>query len=255
MARIDGRPVGARECGQFGDAVVDALAACTDSGHMLEGFAQLASSFGFEGFSFLLLGSAGADSQVLKHWTTAGPGWTNRYATRGYHLLDPRVTLTRHRSVPVTWSLPVSREPRVRSFASDAARHSIRSGVAWSLHDARVGRVVIGWDSKAPSASEPGVRQHLATLALLAGFVHESMVSMCEDESRTVDASKLTSRERECVELAAHGMTSADIADKLGITARTANFHFGNIVTKLGALNRSEAIARAVAARLVALDP
>jgi len=64
----------------------------------------------------------------------------------------------------------------------------------------------------------------------------------------------LTSREAECVALGARGMTSADIAQKLRITERTANFHFGNVIAKLGALNRSEAIAKAVAYRLVAIE-
>ena len=41
-------------------------------------------------------------------------------------------------------------------------------------------------------------------------------------------------------------MTSIDIGEKLGIAERTVNFHFGNILSKLGALNRHEAIAIAV---------
>ncbi len=61
----------------------------------------------------------------------------------------------------------------------------------------------------------------------------------------------LTPRERECVSFAARGMTSADIGAKLGITERTVNFHFGNITTKLGVLNRAEAIVRALALHAV----
>jgi DNA-binding CsgD family transcriptional regulator len=53
------------------------------------------------------------------------------------------------------------------------------------------------------------------------------------------------------VSLAARGLTSVDIGHKLGITERTVNFHFGNITTKLGVLNRSEAIVRALALRVV----
>ena len=259
MALTEGRSIDAGKCTEFGDVVVDALVACSKSNHMLNAFAKLATSFGFEGFSYLLLGSAASEPQLLKHWTTAGPRWTARYATRGYHLIDPRVTLTRLRSVPIIWSLPSeSNVPRVRSFVQDAARHSIRGGVAWSLHDARVGRVVIAWDSKAaaesPDAREASIQGKLASLALLAGFVHEAMMVHCQGTARNTTYKKLTSRERECVALAAHGMTSADVAVKLGITPRTANFHFGNIMSKLGALNRSEAIARAVAANLVLLD-
>ena len=49
-------------------------------------------------------------------------------------------------------------------------------------------------------------------------------------------------------------MTSADIALKLSITERTVNFHVGNILAKLGALNRGEAIARGVALNLVSVS-
>jgi DNA-binding CsgD family transcriptional regulator len=38
---------------------------------------------------------------------------------------------------------------------------------------------------------------------------------------------------------------------KLGITERTANFHFSNILSKLGAMNRAEAIAKAAARGLL----
>jgi DNA-binding CsgD family transcriptional regulator len=61
----------------------------------------------------------------------------------------------------------------------------------------------------------------------------------------------LSPRELQCLQYAAHGMTSQDIAVKLGIAERTANFHFSNLISKLGVLNRHEAIATAVARGLV----
>ena len=54
----------------------------------------------------------------------------------------------------------------------------------------------------------------------------------------------LSPRERQCLEMAARGLTSGDIGTKLGIAERTANFHFSNLISKLGVLNRHEAIAR-----------
>jgi DNA-binding CsgD family transcriptional regulator len=42
-------------------------------------------------------------------------------------------------------------------------------------------------------------------------------------------------------------MTSIEIGFKLGLTARTANYHFTNSISKLGVLNRKEAGAKAVA--------
>ena len=42
---------------------------------------------------------------------------------------------------------------------------------------------------------------------------------------------------------------------KLGLAERTANFHFSNIISKLGVLNRGEAIATAVNRGLIRLEP
>ena len=43
----------------------------------------------------------------------------------------------------------------------------------------------------------------------------------------------------------------SELASELGITQRTVNFHFGNIMGKLGVLNRAEAIVRAIGLRMV----
>ena len=61
----------------------------------------------------------------------------------------------------------------------------------------------------------------------------------------------LTAQELTCLSLSARGQTSADIGLKLGIKARTVNFHFSNILKKLNAMNRQEAIAKAMSANLL----
>ena len=58
---------------------------------------------------------------------------------------------------------------------------------------------------------------------------------------------ELTHRERQCLGMAANGLTSGDIGGKLGIAERTVNFHMGNVLRKMEALNRAEAIAKALA--------
>ena len=67
-------------------------------------------------------------------------------------------------------------------------------------------------------------------------------------------AMPLSPRELQCLQMAAHGMTSADIGIKLDIAERTANFHFSNILSKLGALNRPEAIAKSMQLGLIRMD-
>jgi DNA-binding NarL/FixJ family response regulator len=55
-------------------------------------------------------------------------------------------------------------------------------------------------------------------------------------------SSLLTPRELEVMELVAQGLQNKDIAAGLGIKKRTVDFHIGNILSKLGASSRSEAV-------------
>jgi NarL family two-component system response regulator LiaR len=62
----------------------------------------------------------------------------------------------------------------------------------------------------------------------------------------------LTSRERETLDFVARGMTNPEIADKLMISVSTVNFHVHNVLDKLGAKTRTEAVV--IAAREGLID-
>lgn len=52
----------------------------------------------------------------------------------------------------------------------------------------------------------------------------------------------LTPRELEVLQLLARGLRNKEIALRLGVSERTATFHVGNVLGKLGADSRTEAI-------------
>ena len=54
----------------------------------------------------------------------------------------------------------------------------------------------------------------------------------------------LTTRERDCLAFVADGYTDAQIAMLLTISESTVRFHLSNARTKLGAVNRTQAVAR-----------
>ncbi|MFO1304522.1 MAG: autoinducer binding domain-containing protein [Burkholderiales bacterium] len=239
------------------DETAQALDACRRAPGVSTALASLAAIMGFDGLSYIVLQGPGPQARVAAHWSSAGAAWTARYATRAYHLVDPRVRLTRGRAVPVGWSNEnAAPDTRSRAFAHDATQHAIGGGVAMAVHDASAGRAVIAWDRGAREARDidASPRRSLGTLALVGGLLHEGFAAQAGPADAGGHGLPLTDRERECVSLVARGMTSADVGAKLGISARTANFHMGNVMEKLGAMSRSEAIARAMAANIVSLD-
>jgi DNA-binding NarL/FixJ family response regulator len=61
----------------------------------------------------------------------------------------------------------------------------------------------------------------------------------------------LHEREVEVLTWVARGKTSADIAQILGLTKRTIDFHIDNAREKLGAATRTEAVVKAASGRLI----
>lgn len=65
----------------------------------------------------------------------------------------------------------------------------------------------------------------------------------------------LSPRQIECLQLAARGLTSAEIAHDLGISARTVDQYFGEACDRLRVRNRTQAVARAIALDLISQPP
>ncbi|MBQ0729257.1 MAG: response regulator transcription factor [Oleispira antarctica] len=90
---------------------------------------------------------------------------------------------------------------------------------------------------------EFAINQVISGEVYLSPLLLESMNNSLE--------SNLTAREIEILQLAAEGISNKEIACDLAITERTIRFHFSNICLKLGASNRSNAIAKSLKLHLI----
>jgi LuxR family transcriptional activator of bioluminescence operon len=232
-----------------------ALAAAARADDAQQPLRALLRDFGFDGLSAIVLApAAGGRERVCALWCTRGAAWRRRYRDLGLCEHDPRVTLTRRRLSPIIWDAPdLAGDAAVLPFVAEAAREGIRCGVSVAFRDGPVTRTVVAFDSARSPIGEVRCAAMIAALGdlmLLAAAAHEVVLaprfaSLSVPGGRA--AHGLTRRERECLHLASRGLTSGDMGSRLGIAERTVNFHMQNLLRKLQAQNRSEAIARAVA--------
>jgi DNA-binding NarL/FixJ family response regulator len=75
-----------------------------------------------------------------------------------------------------------------------------------------------------------------------------------EEVERSPPTSLLTSREQEVLALLANGARNRDIAETLFISERTVKVHIANLMGKLEARTRTEAVARAIRLELLESD-
>ncbi len=97
-----------------------------------------------------------------------------------------------------------------------------------------------------------GLHKHEAAMTrqtvtrLMKGFAGVS-----QQQNGAVDC--LTNREIELLQLVAEGMSNKAVAQALSISENTVKYHMKNILQKLGAQNRTEAVTQAI--RVGLLDP
>ena len=86
------------------------------------------------------------------------------------------------------------------------------------------------------------------TARLMRGFANLS-------QQRVEPVNSLTQREIELLRLVAEGMSNKAIAQRLSVSENTVKYHIRNILQKLSVQNRTEAVAHAIGAGLLDLDP
>jgi DNA-binding NarL/FixJ family response regulator len=109
---------------------------------------------------------------------------------------------------------------------------------AWVLVDDEITVRGAGGASAQLSAGVGGSRLRAAVAAVLEGL-------SVREQRWAIDASEhepLTPREIEVFELLGKGLSNRDIGGVLGISAHTAKYHVAQILAKVGAATRAEAV-------------
>jgi DNA-binding CsgD family transcriptional regulator len=154
-------------------------------------------------------------------------------------------------TLPAIWDEEMFHDGKAREFWEEATAFGLHTGLSFAVHD-QPG--VNGIFSLARDQVIDLEGQDLAALIgraqLFASLLHHPV---CRIDLPTLLPETMfrSARERECLKWAAEGKTAWEIGQILSITERTAVFHLNNVIQKMGAANKAQAIVRAVALRLV----
>jgi len=194
-------------------------------------------------------------------FTTLPAEWITLYDQKSYIEVDPRIEVAIRSGLPFVWDRKSlhGKSIAVDAFLVDAAVYGLCSGISLGIRDVngRAGFVALTSPKRTLSAKQRiQIAIQMTDILALGQYFHELIVLAILEQRLPPVArgTQLSKREHQCLGMAANGLTSSEIAMKLGIAERTAEFHFSNIITKLNVLNRKEAVARGVARGIIHLE-
>jgi LuxR family quorum-sensing system transcriptional regulator SolR len=202
---------------------------------------RFAKQMGFEHFAYALTVQA-PSLKPQQYFINGFPvSWLQRYLAQDYFKVDPMIRHAQHSTMPAIWTDEMFHDGKSAEFWEDAQAYGLQAGLSFAVHE------------------QPGVTgifslardRALDRAQMFASLLHHAVARIDLPKLLPSPDATLTARERECIQWAAEGKTAWEIGQILSIAERTAVFHINNVVQKLGASNKTQAIVRAVALKLV----
>ena len=183
--------------------------------------------------------------------TTYSDKWCRRYITENYVDIDPIVDDGLRSILPLDWRTVRNKNKKVRNFFGESQQFGVGTqGLSFPIRGAHGELALFSINSHLPD-SEWGdfKKEFMRDFQLLAYHFHSNVLENVvgiEIESPT-----LTQREKECVKWASAGKTAWETGVILGIKESTVSFFIDQVRVKLNAVNKTEAVAKAIRMKLI----
>ncbi len=216
-------------------------------GDVIEALHRVVARFGFEG---LFVGGIRADpNQSVTDLVIAAQcpaEFLEVYASRDYVRFDPTLQRALRSARPFEWTASRydKEEPRLVGLVQLLADFRFSRGFIVPIHgpggcEAGVG--LAGEDIDLTTKTKPSIQ-----LRALYAFERIRQLASAKFEEK----SPLTRREREVLAWSAQGKSASEIGEILNVDKRTVDEHAQTALRKLGATNRTQAVALAIRYRL-----
>jgi LuxR family transcriptional regulator len=182
-------------------------------------------------------------------YSTLKEEWMAEVMVNNYHLSDPISYHYMHHTTPLFWHVDDdwSKHPygeNAVDFMAAVRAAGYSAGVCIPVFSRECTRGFI--NLIVDDHSELGL-VNVALGSLLIKYFHEATLRIWleqEDQNSPLNA-KLTQRESDVIRYIADGLTSRQLAEKLGISKRTVDAHISSAQFKLGCENRQQLICMA----------
>jgi LuxR family quorum sensing-dependent transcriptional regulator len=191
-------------------------------------------------------GTSLSDLTVANGWP---PEWFEIYTRENFSVMDPVPQYGASTVQPFEWAearYDKDSNPGAHLVMTRATEFRLMQGYCIPLHYDEGGAVI-------SMATEQLTIDPIAksALQLIGIYAHNRIRSLGRPKSEKRDL--LTPREREILRWAADGKTSWEVSVILNISERTVKFHLNQASHKLNAVNRTAAVAKALARGLIKL--
>ncbi|RKE85954.1 autoinducer binding domain-containing protein [Rhizobium sp. AG855] len=162
---------------------------------------------------------------------------------------SPVLAHLRRASIPFRYDMDDTsfvRDPRSTEVAKSLfCRFRMNRGAYFPVHDASGARGAVSFNGD----REPFTTTEMMELTYLSVHVFNRLAEIREMDSRNSDM--LTERELDCLNWTAAGKTSVEIAEILTLSEHTINHYLNRATKKLDAVNRTQAVAKALRLGLI----
>ncbi len=232
-------------------AFLRALVGCGEQDEAEAVAGDVVRTLGFRFFSYVVPDPSwsGSDEGASGMLLTSYPGgWHSRYRRRSYQAEDPVIVQGRRELLPFAWGDEAylrAIHPGARRLFFEAREFGITSGFTVPVHGPAGQSALFSVAGPEPRQgdAEPGSATYGAVLAV-AQCLHANVVGR-RARRRPEPPVRLSDHERICLVWTTRGKTAWEIAQIIGRSKATVDFHVRRATAKLGAVNKVHAAFKA----------
>lgn len=226
------------------DDFYDTMQSAGNAENLFSQVESYAERLGFQYVSYVMRVPSLNGSARWFRFETLPEDWQKHYAAKKYAEIDPLIKRGVNSIDPLVWSAKLFADaPQIWSDAQD---FGLKVGISQPCWAAQGVFGMLGFLREKPALSPGETSMLRRQMQIVTNLLHLAMYEHLDVPAISCIAEvNLTSREREILRWTSEGKTAEIIGAILNISTRTVNFHIGNVLTKLVAVNKVQAVAKA----------